>query len=47
MLFAVQPWDPAIFLGVTVLVLGVGLAACLVPVWRALRADPRVALQGE
>jgi predicted permease len=47
MLFGVQAWDPATFLGVAGLVLGVGLTACLVPVWRALRADPRVALQGE
>jgi hypothetical protein len=47
MLFGVQAWDPATFLAVTGLVLGVGLAACSVPVWRAVRADPRVALQGE
>jgi predicted permease len=46
-LFALLARDPATFLTVTGLVLGVGLAACSVPVWRAVRADPRVALQAE
>jgi putative ABC transport system permease protein len=47
MLFGVEALDPLTFLGTAGLVLCVGLLACAVPVWRAVRADPKVALQAE
>ena len=39
--------DPAVFVPVLLVVLGVSLAAALVPLWRALRVDPVVALRYE
>jgi len=47
LLFGVGATDPATFLAVSGLVLGVAALACAVPVWRAVRSDPRVALQAE
>jgi predicted permease len=44
-LFGVEPTDPGTFLAVTAFVLLVALAACVVPTWRAVRSDPRVALR--
>lgn len=39
--------DPAVFVPVLLVVLGVSVAAALVPLWRALRVDPVVALRYE
>lgn len=47
LLFGVSARDPATFLGVGILVLGVASVACAVPVWRATGADPRVVLEAE
>ncbi len=47
MLFGVEATDPLTLLAVTGLVLGVALLACSVPVWRAARCDPRVAMEAE
>jgi putative ABC transport system permease protein len=47
MLFNTAPTDPATFLSVSALFALVGLAACLIPAWRALRVDPVVVLQAE
>lgn len=45
LLFDVEPTDPGIFLAVTVFVFLGAVAACAVPTWRAVRSDPKVALQ--
>ena len=47
MLFGVPPGDPVTFVGVAVVVLVVGLAACAGPALRAARVDPLVAMRAE
>ena len=46
-LFGIEPTDLPTFVGVTFFVAAIALLACLVPVWRAVRVDPMVALQAE
>jgi putative ABC transport system permease protein len=46
-LFGVDATDPVTFLGVALLFAGVAMAACWVPVRRALRVDPIEALRYE
>ncbi|NKB87082.1 MAG: FtsX-like permease family protein [Acidobacteria bacterium] len=46
-LFEVPPSDPLAYAAVAALLGAVGLAACLVPAWRAVRTDPVVALRAE
>jgi ABC-type antimicrobial peptide transport system permease subunit len=47
LLFSVSARDPLVLAGVAALVAVAGLAACLVPGRRAVRADPLLALRGE
>jgi len=45
--YQVEASDPATFGGVSFGLLAVGLLACLIPAWRAVRVDPVRALQTE
>jgi predicted permease len=47
MLYRTQPLDPAVFAGVTGILLFVAVFACLIPAWRASRLDPMQALRSE
>jgi ABC-type antimicrobial peptide transport system permease subunit len=47
MLFGVTPTDPLTFAVVAVVLCGIGLCACYVPVHRAMRVDPILALRHE
>ncbi|MDB4877743.1 MAG: hypothetical protein JWM41_4189 [Gemmatimonadetes bacterium] len=46
-LFQVQPRDPAVFGGVALVLVIVGLFACFIPARRATRVDPLVALRSD
>ena len=46
-LYAVSPLDPAVYAAVAALLAAVALAACLLPVRRALRVNPVDALRQE
>jgi predicted permease len=46
-LYEISPMEPTVLLGMAVLLLGVGVVACLGPAWRATRADPIEALRSE
>ena len=47
LLYGVGAADPLTFVGVAILSLLVGLAACAIPAWRATQVDPIVALRYE
>jgi ABC-type antimicrobial peptide transport system permease subunit len=47
MLYGVGATDPATFAVIALLLVAVAMAACLVPAWRATKADPLIALRHE
>jgi ABC-type antimicrobial peptide transport system permease subunit len=45
--FGVSPANPATYVEVALLMIGIALVACLLPAWRAIRVNPMVALRYE
>jgi ABC-type antimicrobial peptide transport system permease subunit len=47
MLYGLEPGDPGTFVAVAVVLVLVCIAACLIPMWRAVRVDPISILKAE
>ncbi len=46
-LYEVSPMEPRVFAGTVVLLLTAAVGACLIPAWRATRADPMTTIRAE
>jgi predicted permease len=46
-LYEITPLEPAVYVRTALLLLGVAVIACVVPAWRATRADPMEALRAD
>ncbi len=46
-LVEIEPSDPVTMIGIVVVLAGVALASCLIPVWNAARVDPVIALRAD
>jgi putative ABC transport system permease protein len=46
-LWGVKPYDPLTMISVAVIIIAVGMVACVVPARRATRVDPLVSLRYE
>jgi ABC-type antimicrobial peptide transport system permease subunit len=47
LLYEITPTDPMTFAIVSAVLIGVGMAACLLPARRAAKIEPNVALRNE
>ena len=47
LLYGVSPTDPASYAATAVLLLAVSVVACVVPMRRAMRVDPAIAMRGD
>jgi len=47
LLFGIQPHDPITFIGVSLAMAAIGVAACWIPAQRAARIDPAIAMRSE
>lgn len=45
--FGIAPHDPVTFIGVSLAMAAIGVAACWIPAQRAARIDPAIAMRSE